>query len=88
MPPVREKTNGIEYRIHHEVTRHTRPHMHIYYGSFQVAIALDSLEVLTPTRIPGRKLTEALAWIRRHREELLHMWEQRHVPGAIHKIQE
>jgi hypothetical protein len=51
-------------------------------------VALDTLEVLAGRRMNRRRLSEALEWITRHRDELLQMWQNRMEPDGIYKIQD
>ena len=87
MPPVRDRTNGVTYKMHRR-NEHPRAHLHLTDGSGAAVIALDTLEVLAGRRMHPKKLSDALEWIAKHQDELLQMWQNRMQADGIYKIED
>jgi hypothetical protein len=62
---------GIVIRMYYR--EHSPPHFHAVYGSQDVAVSIETLEVLEG-RLTRRALNLVLDWAEIHRSELLENW--------------
>ena len=53
---------------------HMPPHFHASYGSSNIIVAIEELEVLDGT-MPAKQLKMLLGWAAFHQEELRENWE-------------
>ncbi len=53
---------------------HQPPHFHAKYGSYEVAISINDIEVLEGS-LPNKQLKMLLGWTALHQEELLENWQ-------------
>jgi len=53
---------------------HQPPHFHAKYGSDEVAISINDIEVLEGS-LPNKQLKMLLGWTALHQEELLENWQ-------------
>lgn len=63
---------GIVIRMYYR--EHVPPHFHAVYGSQDVAVSIETLEVLEG-RLTRRALNLVLDWAEIHRSELLENWK-------------
>ena len=50
------------------------PHFHASYGSYEVLVSIEELEILEGT-MPSKQLKMLLGWAAFHQEELRENWE-------------
>ena len=74
---------GIAIRMYFD--EHPRPHFHAYSVGDDVAISIDTLEVIEG-RLPRRALALVLEWASEHRDELRENWRLAEAHGKLHKI--
>jgi hypothetical protein len=65
--------------------RHKRPHIHVRYQDFEMALSIPEGEVLEG-KLPGKKLRLVQAWIEIHRDELMADWELASQGQSVFKI--
>lgn len=53
--------------------QHHKPHIHVYYGEYEAAIALDG-EILIGD-IPGKQYKILMQWIISHKSEIEKLWQ-------------
>ena len=53
---------------------HMPPHFHASYGSYEVLVSIEELEILEGT-MPSKQLKMLLGWAAFHQEELRENWE-------------
>ncbi len=53
---------------------HQPPHFHAKYGSDEVAVSINDIEVLDGS-LPNKQLKMLLGWTALHQEELLENWK-------------
>lgn len=53
---------------------HQPPHFHAKYGSDEVAVSINDIEVLEGS-LPNKQLKMLLGWTALHQEELLENWQ-------------
>lgn len=53
---------------------HQPPHFHAKYGSDEVAVSINDIEVLDGS-LPNKQLKMLLGWTALHQEELLENWQ-------------
>lgn len=53
---------------------HMPPHIHAFYGSEEVCISIEELEVIDG-EIPSKQLKMLLGWAAFHQDELRENWE-------------
>ena len=53
---------------------HLPPHFHAFYGSDEVLVSIEALDVLEGT-MPAKQLKMLLGWAAFHQEELRENWE-------------
>ena len=61
-------------KIYMNWREHQPPHFHAKYGSDEVAISINDIEVLEGS-LPNKKLKMLLGWTALHQEELLENWQ-------------
>jgi hypothetical protein len=75
---------GIAIRMYFD--EHPRPHFHAYSGGEDVAISIDTLEVIEG-RLPRRALAMVLEWASEHRQEPRENWALAEAHGKLRKIE-
>ncbi len=70
---------GIAVRMYYD--EHGIPHFHAYYGGDDVAISIETLEILQG-HLPRRALALTLEWAAEHRTDLRDNWSrlEKHQP--------
>ena len=66
---------------------HPRPHIHLVAGDDKASVAIDTGELIVG-KVSSKRLKAAQEWIAQHRAQLLEMWQNRMVPGAVHEIKD
>lgn len=61
-------------KIYMNWREHQPPHFHAKYGSDEVAISINDIEVLEGS-LPNKQLKMLLGWTALHQEELLENWK-------------
>ena len=61
-------------KIYMNWREHKPPHFHAKYGSDEVAISINDIEVLEGS-LPNKQLKMLLGWTALHQEELLENWQ-------------
>lgn len=61
-------------KIYMNWREHQPPHFHANYGSDEVAISINDIEVLEGS-LPNKQLKMLLGWTALHQEELLENWQ-------------
>mgnify|MGYP003200345972 FL=1 len=61
-------------KIYMNWREHQPPHFHAKYGSDEVAISINDIEVLEGS-LPNKQLKILLGWTALHQEELLDNWQ-------------
>ena len=61
-------------KIYMNWREHQPPHFHAKYGSDEVAISINDIEVLEGS-LPNKQLKMLLGWTELHQEELLENWQ-------------
>jgi hypothetical protein len=61
-------------KIYMNWREHQPPHFHAKYGSDEVAISINDIEVLEGS-LPNKQLKMLLGWTALHQEELLENWQ-------------
>lgn len=61
-------------KIYMNWREHQPPHFHAKYGSNEVAISINDIEVLEGS-LPNKQLKMLLGWTALHQEELLENWQ-------------
>ena len=61
-------------KIYMNWREHQPPHFHAKYGSDEVAISINDIEVLEGG-LPNKQLKMLLGWTALHQEELLENWQ-------------
>ena len=82
MPEV-SRFYGISIRINFR--DHPPPHFHVRYGGITGAFRLTPLRVMSG-ELPPRVTALVLEWARRHREELLAVWDLARARAPLHQI--
>ena len=65
------RRNGYLYAVR-DTGQHNKPHVHVYYGEYEAAIAIDG-ELLTGS-LPRRQLKIVTEWLAFHEEEAYKAW--------------
>jgi hypothetical protein len=74
---------GVVIRMYHD--DHPAPHFHVYYGSQDASISIETLEVLEG-RLPRRAMALVLEWASEHRAELRENWALAEAHRPLRKI--
>jgi hypothetical protein len=53
--------------------KHSRPHLHAFYGGMQASVLIDSRKLLAGS-LPRPQLKQVQAWIAEHETQLLELW--------------
>lgn len=61
-------------KIYMNWREHQPPHFHAKYGSDEVAVSINDIEVLDGS-LPNKQLKMLLGWTALHQEELLENWK-------------
>lgn len=61
-------------KIYMNWREHQPPHFHAKYGSDEVAISINDIEVLEGS-LPNKQLKMLLGWTALHQEELIENWQ-------------
>lgn len=61
-------------KIYMNWREHQPPHFHAKYGSDEVSISINDIEVLEGS-LPNKQLKMLLGWTALHQEELLENWQ-------------
>ena len=61
-------------KIYMNWREHQPPHFHAKYGSDEVAISINDIEVLEGS-LPNKQLKMLLGWTALHQEDLLENWQ-------------
>jgi hypothetical protein len=64
---------------------HNPPHFHALYGSFEITVDIQTLQILQGS-MPRRALALILEWASQHREELIEDWNLCAQNQMPHKI--
>lgn len=60
------------YLLFKDTQQHHKPHVHVYYGEYEAAVALDG-EVLAGS-LPSRQYKMVSGWLALHEEEAYKAW--------------
>ncbi len=60
------------YLLFYDTKQHNKPHVHVYYGEYEAAIALDGS--LLAGSIPSRQYRMVIGWLALHEEEAYKAW--------------
>jgi hypothetical protein len=74
---------GIAIYMYYE--DHAPPHFHAIYGEFEVAMGIQTEDVLEGS-LPRRALKLVKEWLRLHRDELLEDWDLAEAARPLKKI--
>lgn len=72
MPELSRFGGMIIYMLFHDIGQHSKPHVHVYYGEYEAAIAIDG-ELLAGS-LPRRQLKIVTGWLAFHEEEAYNAW--------------
>lgn len=62
----------IIYLLFNDTGKHNKPHVHVHYGEYQAAVAVDG-EVLAGS-LPRKQLKIVTGWLALHEEEVYKAW--------------
>ena len=65
---------------------HNPPHFHAIYGSEEILVSIDPIEVLEG-KMKRRAVSMAIEWTAVHQQELKRNWELLHSNGPAEKIE-
>ena len=60
------------YMLFKDIKQHNKPHVHVYYGEYSAAIALDG-ELLAGS-LPRKQYKIIVGWLAFHEEEAYKAW--------------
>lgn len=60
------------YLLFYDTKQHKKPHVHVYYGEYEAAIALDG--TLLAGSMPSRQYRMVVGWLALHEEEAYAAW--------------
>lgn len=58
--------------LFNDVGQHNKPHVHVYYGEYKAAVAVDG-ELLAGS-LPRKQLKIVTGWLAFHEEEVYKAW--------------
>ena len=58
--------------LFHDIGQHSKPHVHVYYGEYEAAVAIDG-ELLAGS-LPRKQLKIVAGWLAYHEEEAYKAW--------------
>ncbi|MBR6459522.1 MAG: DUF4160 domain-containing protein [Actinomycetaceae bacterium] len=70
--------------IYLDITRHNKPHVHVFYGEYEASIGIDG-ELLAGA-LPVKQLKLVMAWLVIHEGELYEAWNNAVAGKAFGKI--
>ncbi len=72
MPELSRFEGMVIYLLFKDTQQHHKPHVHVYYGEYEAAVALDG-EVLAGS-LPSRQYKMVSGWLALHEEEAYKAW--------------
>ena len=72
MPELSRFEGMVIYLLFKDTQQHYKPHVHVYYGEYEAAVALDG-EVLVGS-LPSRQYKMVSGWLALHEEEAYKAW--------------
>lgn len=74
MPELSRFEGIVIYLLFRDNNQHNKPHVHVYYGEYRAAVAVDG-ELLSGS-LPSRQLKMVCGWLALHEEEVYKAWNQ------------
>ena len=72
MPELSRFGGMVIYMLFCDIGQHNKPHVHVYYGEYEAAIAIDG-ELLAGS-LPRKQLKIVTGWLAYHEEEAYRAW--------------
>ena len=72
MPELSRFEGMVIFLLFKDTQQHHKPHVHVYYGEYEAAVALDG-EVLAGS-LPSRQYKMVSGWLALHEEEAYKAW--------------
>lgn len=72
MPELSRFGGMVIYMLFHDIGQHNKPHVHVYYGEYEAAVAIDG-ELLAGS-LPRKQLKIVTGWLAFHEEEAYRAW--------------
>lgn len=72
MPELCRFGGMVIYMLFKDIGQHHKPHVHVYYGEYEAAIAVDG-ELLAGS-LPRKQLKIIVGWLAFHEEEVYKAW--------------
>ena len=72
MPELSRFAGMIIYLLFNDIGQHNKPHVHVYYGEYKAAVAVDG-ELLAGS-LPSKQLKIIKGWLAFHEEEVYKAW--------------
>ena len=72
MPELSRFGGMVIYMLFQDIGQHHKPHVHVYYGEYEAAIAIDG-ELLAGS-LPRKQLKIITGWLAYHEEEAYKAW--------------
>lgn len=72
MPELSRFEGMVIYLLFKDTQQHHKPHVHVYYGEYEAAVALDG-ELLAGA-LPSRQYKMVSGWLALHEEEAYKAW--------------
>ena len=72
MPELSRFAGMVIYMLFCDIGQHNKPHVHVYYGEYEAAIAIDG-ELLAGS-LPRKQLKIVQGWLAFHEEETYKAW--------------
>ena len=74
MPEISRFFGIVIKMIFNDSDKHHKPHVHVYYGEYEAAVALDG-EVLDG-KLPTKQYRLVSGWLTLHEDELYEAWNK------------
>ena len=74
MPEISRFFGIVIKMIFNDSDKHHKPHVHVYYGEYEAAVALDG-EVLDG-KLPTKQYRLVSGWLALHEDELYEAWNK------------
>ena len=65
---------GIKIYMYFIYNEHMPPHIHAFYQGNDMIVEIMSVKSLCKTKVPSKIQAKILAWVEKHKEELMQIW--------------
>jgi len=84
MPEISRFAGVIVYMLYMDTAQHSKPHVHVKYGSYNASIGIDG-ELLSGS-LPIRQMKIVVGWLALNEAELYNAWNLAIIGKQFNKI--